>query len=215
MRHLSSAVPDLPRARRGDGLAARPHLPDARGRRGPGRADRDVPAPHRSLSRLPGVRDGVPVGCQIRVTPRSHACPAAAKRTAGEASAPGSVRVRGLPGARAARRRPRGVQALQALGRSRARSRERPTAQVAGARRDGGAARRRPRGDADARDGSGARALGRARRAPHGLCSAPSLPEREPRHRPVALARRFRRRDPARAGLLWRPRAPCRPGRCV
>ena len=35
LRDLPAAVPDVPRARRGDGLAARPHLPHARGRRGP------------------------------------------------------------------------------------------------------------------------------------------------------------------------------------
>ena len=59
LRHLPAAVPDLPGARRGDGLAARAPLPDARGGRGTAADHRAVHPSPRSLSRLPRVRDRV------------------------------------------------------------------------------------------------------------------------------------------------------------
>src|SRR5438128_6133857 len=137
LRDLPATVPNLSRARRGDGLAARPYLPDAGGCRGQGGPYRNVPAAHRSLSRLPGVRDRVPVWGQVRIAPRGDARPAAPARTAAEASTARRLRVRRISGARAARGRALGVQALPALRASSPRARDRRPAHLPAARRYG------------------------------------------------------------------------------
>ena len=68
LRLLPAGVPDLPGARRGDGLAARPHRADEGGARRRAAAGRRAAA-HRPLPRLPGLRDGLPVRRPLR---RSH-----------------------------------------------------------------------------------------------------------------------------------------------
>ena len=102
LRDLPAAVSDLPRAGRGDGLAPRPSLPDARGGRGPDRTHADHGAPSRSLPRLSRVRDGV-----SRPACRSASCsrpragqferrgrPAARRRASLRASSSRSFRIR-------------------------------------------------------------------------------------------------------------------------
>ena len=61
LRSLPRLLPDLLRAGDGDGLAARAHLPHQVARRGPDRPDRLDGATSRPLSRVPRVRDGVPL----------------------------------------------------------------------------------------------------------------------------------------------------------
>src|SRR5262245_12634169 len=76
MRPLWILPPDLPELRAprpGDGLAARPHLPDARRRR---RADLDVVLFRESLRHVPrlhGLRDRVPLGRPLRAARRADA----------------------------------------------------------------------------------------------------------------------------------------------
>ncbi len=72
LRDLPAAVPDLPGPRRGDGLAAGPGLSHARGRRGPDRAHAHHGAAPRSLPRLPGLRDGLPLRRAVRPAPRGR-----------------------------------------------------------------------------------------------------------------------------------------------
>ena len=107
-------LPDLRHAGRGDGLAARAHLPDEGGARGRARA-RGGAAVHRQLPGLPGVRDGLPVGRRVRrpdhavsrAMPRSGARPPAARaRAARAACCTARCRIRGASG------RPRGSAAL-------------------------------------------------------------------------------------------------------
>ena len=198
LRDLPSPVPDLPCARRGDGLAARPHLPDARGRRGQGGAEPDLSAPSRSLPRLPRVRDRLPLGSPIRLAPRGRTRRAASERAAREAPLARGLRLLGLPRARPSGRGARALQALQALGASRPRAGDGRAPEAPATGGDGGAPRGRSRRDAASRSRAGARACARARRAPHRLRSAPPLPGREPRHGPPPRAGRLRRRDTAR-----------------
>ena len=88
LRLLPADLPELPAARSGDGFAARPHLPDAGGRRRPhGRSSAGVRRALRHLPRLHGVRDRVPVGRAVRAAHRGdargdRAAPRAARRRA-------------------------------------------------------------------------------------------------------------------------------------
>ena len=108
LRLLPAHVPDVRALERGDGLAARAHLPDG----GPNRRDdatvADRRSPLRPLPRLHGVRDRLPVGRQVRPADRAHAGarraddPAPARR----ASAP-LARLQGVPPSAADARRAR------------------------------------------------------------------------------------------------------------
>ena len=75
--HCGFCLPDLselPAARPGDGFAARAHLPDEGGRRGPrGASSAGVVAALRYLPGLHGVRNGVPVRRAVRAAHRGDA----------------------------------------------------------------------------------------------------------------------------------------------
>ena len=73
LRHLPAPVPDVPGARPGDGLPARPRVPDARRVRGPHRPDRELRPPHGPVPRLPRVRDRVPRRRAVRAPHRGDA----------------------------------------------------------------------------------------------------------------------------------------------
>ena len=75
LRVLPAIVPDLRAVGRGDGLAARPHLPDEGGARRTHGDDAGVRQSLRRVPRLHGVRDGVPVRCTICAAHRSDARP--------------------------------------------------------------------------------------------------------------------------------------------
>ena len=207
LRDLPAAVSDLSGPRRGDGLATRTHLPDARGRRGPDRVDADLRASSRSLSRLSRLRDRVPVGGQVRLAPRGDADPAPPPRPAAPAPAPRGRDPLRVPRARAPGRRARGLQALPAERAPPPRARDARAPPVPPPRRARGAARRRAGGRVAAPADPGAGHGAGARRTPHGLRPAPSLSRGEPRHGEAPGARRLRGRRPARAGLLRRTRA--------
>ncbi len=80
LRPVPDRVPDLPHAQDRARLAARAHLPDARPRRGPHRAQRSAGGAPRPLPRLPRVRDRVPGG---RALLRACSRPRAARSSAG------------------------------------------------------------------------------------------------------------------------------------
>ncbi len=214
LRDLPPTVSDLPRARRRDGLAARPHLPDAGGGRGQGGAEPDLPAPSRPLSRLSRVRNRVPVGREVRLAPRGDARGAPSRRAAGEASTAPGVRLLGLSRAGTAGRGSRALQALQALRAASARAGDRRAATAAAARGDGSPPRGRSRGGAAPGICPRPRPRGRASRAPDGLRPAPPLPGCEPGHGSPPRAGRLRSRDPQVAGLLRCPRASRRASGC-
>ena len=65
LRIVSRPVSDLSCAGNGDGLAARPHLPDRSGGRGATGAKRFVCYAYRSLPGLPELPDSVPIGCSV------------------------------------------------------------------------------------------------------------------------------------------------------
>ena len=208
LRDLPAAVPDLPRARRGDGLAPRPRLPDARGRRGTDRAHADHCAPPRSLPRLPRVRDGVSrPACRSASCsrPRAASSSDAGCRTAarlGDRCA-SSLEVFPHPGSA----RPPCSHALAhvpALGHAGAGARRSACWRRSRSSRDGGAAAARcPRRRAAARAGPGAR---RAARARSGVLRAASqrffYPDVNARHRAAPRGGRLRRGGAARAGVL-------------
>src|SRR5262249_4273215 len=92
LRHLPAAVPDVPGARRGNGLAAGPDLPHAGGGRGAHRADDGTGASSRPLSRLSRLRDGVPLWGAVRSSPRGDPRAVGAARRARPRDAPSHAR---------------------------------------------------------------------------------------------------------------------------
>src|SRR3989441_12925864 len=116
LRHLPAPVSNVPGAGRGDGLAARPDLPDAGRGRGTHRADRDLHPSHRPLSRLPGVRDRVSLGRPLRLAPPGDARPAPTPRSAPAAALPGPSHLCGVPGAGPHGRGARALASLSAVG---------------------------------------------------------------------------------------------------
>ena len=73
LRLLPADVPDVLALARGDGLAARPHLPDGRARRRVDLAERHRRRALRPLPRLHGVRHRVPVRRAVRPADRADA----------------------------------------------------------------------------------------------------------------------------------------------
>src|SRR5262249_22096978 len=73
LRDLSAAVPDLSRARRGDGLAARADLSDASCRGGEDRLDADDGPSPRSLPRVSGLRERLSLRRAVRTSAGGHA----------------------------------------------------------------------------------------------------------------------------------------------
>src|SRR5881296_2365688 len=116
LRHLPATVSDVQGTGRGDGLAARPDLPDAGRRRGTHRADRDLRPSPRPLSRLPSVRERVPLRRPLRLAPRGDTRPAPAPRSATPAAPPGALHLFGVPRARARRRSARAPAPLSTVG---------------------------------------------------------------------------------------------------
>ena len=104
-------------ARRGDGLAARAHLPHAGGGRRSYRSHADSRAPSRPLPRLPRLRDSLPFGGALRPAPRGDAGAARAQRCprSGKRSRDDAVGTRDLPASCASRTAPLGAQALPGL----------------------------------------------------------------------------------------------------
>ena len=145
LRHLPAAVPDLSRARRGDGLAARARLPHARGGRGPHR-------PHAASSRATSTSASAAAAARRPVPP---ACPSASSsRPRGRSSsARASARPRATTRRRAGRSRPSriparlapllwGLRLYQASGAPGPRPRVRHAGAVEEAQGHGGAAAR-------------------------------------------------------------------------
>src|SRR5437899_132455 len=116
LRHLPATVSDVQGPGRGDGLAARPDLPDAGRRRGTHRADRDLRPSPRPLSRLPSVRERVSLWRPLRLAPRGDTRPAPAPRSATPAAPPRALHLFGVPRARARRRSARAPAPLSAVG---------------------------------------------------------------------------------------------------
>src|SRR5262249_9568978 len=72
LRLLPARLPDVPVVGRGDGLAARAHLPHEVAGRGQGAPVRRRRAPLRPLSRLHGLRHRLPVGRRLRRAHRAN-----------------------------------------------------------------------------------------------------------------------------------------------
>src|SRR5437870_12419000 len=182
LRHLPATVSDVQGPGRGDGLAARPDLPDAGRRRGTHRADRDLRPSPRPLSRLPSVRERVSLRRPLRLAPRGDTRPAPAPRSATPAAPPRALHLFGVPRARARRRSARAPAPLSAVGAPAAGAIDGRAAALPAAPGDGGLARRRATRRAAPRAGPGARATAWPRRTPDRVRAGPPLPGRQPRH---------------------------------
>ena len=194
------AVSDLPRAGRGDGLAARPPLPDARGGRG------RLPITEQFTNHL-----DLCLGCRACET----ACPAGVRFGSLLETARADIERHGRPWRRRWLTRllfavfphpdrlgpaARPGSALSALGPSERWSGAAGTRALPAAGRDGRSAEPRSRAGHGARVPAGPRQVARPRRRARGLRAAPPLSRRQPRHGAPAVAGRLGRRRSARAG---------------
>ena len=216
LRALPGLLPDVRRARHGDGLAAGADLSHQGARRGAHGAHRYDGAAPLPLPRLPRLRDGLPGGRALRPAHRGG-------EGRDRARAAGLARAPPLPLAqlRAPARTPVGTEArsdgAQALPGERApgaRPPEPPRPAPAGdAPRVGGApalaaAAPRARAAAILRHGGGRPA--RARRAADGLRPVGGLRRPQPGDGARPGEERLRRHRPGWPGLLWRAQRPRR-----